>query len=78
MDGTPEQIMNVLKTAHENGKGVIGMKIFGCGQLVSDEEREKSLEFVMKSGNVDSMTIGFENIAQLDDTIERIDRIIKS
>jgi aryl-alcohol dehydrogenase-like predicted oxidoreductase len=54
------------------------MKFFGCGQLISDEEREKSLQFVLKSGNVDSMTIGFENIAQLDDAIERIDRILKS
>ena len=78
MDGTPEQIMNVLKTAREHGKGVIGMKIFGCGALVSDEDREKSLQFVLKSGNVDCMTIGFENIPQLDDTIERIDRILKS
>lgn len=72
MDGSPTDIMNVLKTAKGNGKGVIGMKIFGCGKLTSDEQRQKSLNFVIKSKNVDCMTIGFENIAQMDDAIERI------
>lgn len=76
MDGTPEEIMEVLHTAKENGKGIIGMKIFGCGELTDEENREKSLNYVLKSKNVDCMTIGFENIKQLDDAIERISRII--
>lgn len=78
MDGTPEEIMKVLNTAQKNGKGVIGMKIFGCGDLVDDSEREKSLNFVLKSNNVNCMTIGFENIEQMDDAIERISRIVNS
>lgn len=78
MDGKPADIMNVLKRAKENGKGVIGMKIFGCGQLIEEEQRQKSLEFVLNSGNVDCMTIGFENIQQMDDTIERIMKIAKA
>jgi aryl-alcohol dehydrogenase-like predicted oxidoreductase len=78
MDGTPEEIMKVLHTAKENGKGVVGMKIFGCGELIDEGNREKSLNFVLKSKNVDCMTIGFENIAQLDDAIERISRIVHS
>lgn len=77
MDGTPEEIMSVLETAKNNGKGIIGMKIFGCGSLVSEEEREKSLQFVLKSQNVHTMTIGFENTAQIDDAVERIMRIVK-
>lgn len=72
MDGTPEEVMPVLQTAKENGKGVIGMKIFGCGKLTSDEQRQKSLNYVMQSNNVDAMTIGFENAEQMDDAIERI------
>ena len=72
MDGKPEEIMEVLKKAKSNGKGVIGMKIFGCGRLISEEERQKSLSYVMKSGNVDCMTIGFENTDQIDDAVERI------
>jgi predicted aldo/keto reductase-like oxidoreductase len=64
--------MPVLKRAKENGKGVIGMKIFGCGDLTKDEQRQKSLEYVIKSKNVDCMTIGMESIEQVDDNIERI------
>jgi aryl-alcohol dehydrogenase-like predicted oxidoreductase len=78
MDGTPEEIMAVLRQAKENGKGIIGMKIFGCGELIDEVNREKSLNYVLKSNNVDCMTIGFENIAQLDDAIERISRIVSA
>ena len=78
MDGTPEEIMKVLQTARENGKGVIGMKIFGCGQLVGDEDREKSLNYVLKSKNVHCMTIGFDSIRQVDDAVDRITRIVQS
>lgn len=78
MDGPPADVMPVLKKAKENGKGVIGMKIFGCGQLVGDEQRQKSLEYVMKSGNVDCMTIGFEDTEQVDDTIQRVMNLAKA
>ena len=61
MDGPPEKVMGVLKEAKNSGKGIIGMKIFGCGDLTNDEQREKSLNYVIKCGNVDCMTIGFEN-----------------
>lgn len=78
MDSTPENVMKVLKKAKDNGKGIIGMKIFGCGDLTKEDQRQKSLEFVIKSGNVDCMTIGMESIAQVDDNIERIMKVVNS
>ncbi len=78
MDGKPVDVMPVLKKAKESGKGIIGMKIFGCGALTSEEERQKSLNYVMKSGNIDSMTIGVESTTQIDDNIERIMKIAKT
>lgn len=78
MDGPPADVMPVLKEAKATGKGVIGMKIFGCGELTGDDDREKSLNYVIKSNNVDCMTIGFESTEQIDDTIERILRIHRS
>lgn len=77
MDGSPEEVMPVLKQAHDRGAGVIGMKIFGCGKLVQDNERQKSLEYVWGSGNVDSMTIGIENKTQVDDNLARIAKILQ-
>jgi 1-deoxyxylulose-5-phosphate synthase len=75
MDGKPSDVMPVLQTAKDNGKGVIAMKVFGCGDLVSDEQREKSLNYVIKSGNVHCMTLGMESINQMDDNISRVMRI---
>lgn len=38
MDNTPEEIAKVLKTCKDNGKGVLGMKIFGEGQITLPED----------------------------------------
>ena len=78
MDGKPEEVMPVLKKIHDSGKGVLGMKIFRCGDLVETEQRQSSLEYVLNSGNVDAMTIGVVNSGQITDTITRIKGIIKA
>lgn len=78
MDSTPENVMKVLKKAKDNGKGIIGMKIFGCGDLTKEDQRQKSLEYVIKSGNVDCMTIGMDSIVQVDDNIERMMKVVNS
>ncbi len=78
MDGTPEQVMKVLETARKNGKGVIGMKVFGMGDLVKEDQRESSLQYVIKSGNVHCMTLGLESREQVDDAVTRVMRISKS
>jgi 1-deoxyxylulose-5-phosphate synthase len=78
MDGTPDQVMKVLETAHKNGKGVIGMKVFGMGELIQDDQREKSLNYVIRSKNVDCMTLGLESKEQIDDAVSRVMRIAKS
>jgi len=75
MDGTPEEIMSLLKVACNNGKGVIGMKIFGNGDNITESEREKSLHFALTSGNIHCVTLGLENIMQVDDAVEKVIRI---
>jgi predicted aldo/keto reductase-like oxidoreductase len=63
MDGTPDDVMKLLETARKNGKGIIGMKIFGNGDNNSDEERERSLRYVIESPNVHCITLGLESAA---------------
>ncbi|MBN1999269.1 aldo/keto reductase [candidate division KSB1 bacterium] len=72
MDDKPEVVMPVLEHAHNRGAGVIGMKIFGQGDFETREERQKSLDYVCNSPNVDAMTIGFESEEQIDDAIGMI------
>jgi predicted aldo/keto reductase-like oxidoreductase len=76
MDASSAEVMAVLKKAHDNGKGIIGMKIFGEGKLVEENQREKSLQYVIGSKNVDCMTIGMTTIEQVDDAVNRVMRIV--
>lgn len=78
MDGKPVDVMPVLQKAKQTGKGVIGMKIFGCGALTDEQQRQKSLNYVMKSGNIDCMTIGVESTEQIDDNVERVMKLARS
>lgn len=77
MDATTDEVMAVLKKAHDSGKGIIGMKIFGEGKMVEESRREKSLQYVMGSKNVDCMTIGMTTTEQIDEAVNRIMRIAK-
>ena len=70
MDGTPEEVTAVLKTACDNGKGMLGMKILGEGEIA--DKIDASLSFVMGLGCIDSFNIGFLNKGEVDDTIKRV------
>lgn len=73
MDDIPEKVVPVLRTAHANGKGIVGMKIIGAGKFSdSDMKRNHSIDFALNLGCVDTMTVGFESLAQVDDFAVRM------
>ncbi len=78
MDGTPAEINAILGKGRNNGKGIVGMKIFGNGDRVLEKEREESITFALKKSNIHCMTLGMESIAQVDDAVDRVMRILKS
>ncbi len=67
MDASSEEVVAVLRQAKANGKAIIGMKIFGEGQLVG--ERDACMKFAQGLEFLDAMTIGFEKPEQIDDTL---------
>lgn len=67
MDGSREEVESVLRTARQNGKAVIGMKIFGEGRLV--DQRDACMKYAQESGLLDAMTIGFHKPEQIDDVL---------
>lgn len=77
MDASTDEVMAVLKKAHDSGKGIIGMKIFGEGKMADEVRREKSLKYIIESKNVDCMTIGMTSIKQVDNVVNRIVSIVK-
>ncbi|MCL1821245.1 MAG: aldo/keto reductase [Prolixibacteraceae bacterium] len=78
MDNTPEKVSELLAKIRKNGKGIVGMKIFGEGKHVSDDEREQSIQYAINAGSIHSMTLGFEKIEHIDDAVERVMRAIKT
>jgi len=76
MDASPEEVMAVLKKAHDSGKGVIGMKIFGEGKMTEESRREKSLKYVIDSKNVDCMTIGMMTSEQVDANVNLLMKVV--
>jgi aryl-alcohol dehydrogenase-like predicted oxidoreductase len=67
MDGSREDVENVLRLARQNGKAIIGMKIFGEGRLAN--QREACMKYAQECGLLDAMTIGFHTPEQIDDVL---------
>jgi 1-deoxyxylulose-5-phosphate synthase len=70
MDADPETVFSVLREMKAAGKGVIGMKILGQGDL--SKRQDEALKFVLSLGVLDGFTIGAESKAEQEDLIRRI------
>ena len=68
MDGSRQDVEEVLRTARKNGKAIIGMKIFGEGKLA--DQRDACMKYAQGNGLLDAMTIGFHTPAQIDDVLQ--------
>jgi len=66
-DASPEEVLALLKKAKANGKGIIGMKIYGEGQLV--DKREECMKYAQSNGVFDAMTIGAVSREQVDENL---------
>ena len=76
MDDTVEKVEPIVKQLHQAGKGVIGMKILGEGELVkSDEQIDHCFSYALQLGAVDVMTIGFDKISDIEDCEGRIRKV---
>jgi len=70
MDADPATVISVLKQMKAAGKGVIGMKILGQGDLRN--RQDEAIRYALSLGVVDAFTIGAESKAEQEDLIRRI------
>ena len=70
MDDTVKKVVPVLQRMHADGKSVLGMKIFGAGQL--RDKANECLQYILKQDYVDAFTIGQENQDEMRDLLTRI------
>lgn len=74
MDADPATVISVLQEMKKSGKGVIGMKILGAGQLTHDVIR--AIEHAVKLDCVDVFTIGFSRKEHLDEVVQKMPRLV--
>jgi aryl-alcohol dehydrogenase-like predicted oxidoreductase len=70
MDDDVPVVVKVLQKMHKQGKGIIGMKIFGGGRL--RDKPDECLRFALSLDFVDALTIGQESKSQMLDLVKRI------
>jgi len=70
MDADPETVVATLTEARANGKGIIGMKILGQGDMRT--RQDEALRYALSLGILDAFTIGAENVGEQADLIRRI------
>jgi aryl-alcohol dehydrogenase-like predicted oxidoreductase len=70
MDADPDPVVSVLREMKAAGKGIVGMKILGQGDLRS--RRDEALKYALSLGVLDAFTIGAESRTEQEDLIRRI------
>jgi 1-deoxyxylulose-5-phosphate synthase len=70
MDASPEEVVSVLKEMKAAGKGIIGMKILGQGDLRG--RVDDALRYALSLGVLDAFTIGAESKSEQEDLIRRV------
>jgi 1-deoxyxylulose-5-phosphate synthase len=70
MDADPSTVISVLKQMKAAGKGVIGMKILGQGDL--SNRQDEAIRYALSLGVLDAFTIGAESRLEQEDLIRRI------
>ena len=76
--GNVDEVVAHASKIHTQGMGVIGMKLCGEGRFIRAEDREAAMKFVMNLGTVDSVTIGYKSPAEVDEAIDRMNRVMNA
>jgi len=70
MDANPDAVVSVIREMKAAGKGVVGMKILGAGDMRN--RQDEALKYALSLGLLDAFTIGAESQAEQQDLIRRI------
>jgi 1-deoxyxylulose-5-phosphate synthase len=72
MDADPNTVAGVVREMRAAGKGIVGMKILGQGDMRN--RQDEALKFALSLGLLDAFTIGAESKVEQEDLIARIER----
>jgi aryl-alcohol dehydrogenase-like predicted oxidoreductase len=70
MDADPDTVIKLIKQMRADGKGIIGMKILGQGDL--RDRPAEAIRYALGTGVLDAFTIGAESRREQDDLVHKI------
>ena len=70
--GNVSEVVTHMKQVHSEGMGVISMKLIGEGAFTTRQDRQAAMRFAFNDAGVDSVTVGFKSIAEIDEAIENL------
>jgi aryl-alcohol dehydrogenase-like predicted oxidoreductase len=70
MDADPETVVGVIREMRSAGKGIVGMKILGAGDM--RHRQDEAIRYALGLGLLDAFTIGAESVAEQMDLIKRV------
>jgi 1-deoxyxylulose-5-phosphate synthase len=70
MDADPTTVISILKEMRAQGKGIVGMKILGQGDL--RDRPSEAIRYALGTGVLDAFTIGAESQKEQNDLIKRV------
>ena len=74
----PDIVAEVVKKLHDEGKGIIGMKLIGNGTFKNESEKiDNSIKYVMGLDAVDTLAVGFEQPGEIDNFATRLENALK-
>jgi aryl-alcohol dehydrogenase-like predicted oxidoreductase len=70
MDADPATVISVMREMRAAGKGLVGMKILGAGDMRN--RQDEAVKYALSLGLLDAFTIGAEDKTEQEDLIRRI------
>jgi aryl-alcohol dehydrogenase-like predicted oxidoreductase len=70
--GNVSEVVTHVKEVRKDRMGVISMKLIGEGAFTNREDRKAAMKFAFQNAGVDSVTVGFKNMAEVDEAIENL------
>ena len=70
MDSNPKAVLDVLRRMKAKGKGIIGMKVLGAGQLAG--KADECFQWQLAQDCVDAFTLGMRSTEEFERTLKQI------
>ena len=74
--GDVPEVVEHTHQVHQQGAGVISMKLVGEGRFTDPDDRDAALRFAFNNAGVDTVTIGYKSIAEIDEALRRLNNAL--